>query len=183
MVGQMIVDINFTKELKMTHGCLKITDKYGNVCYLHTYHTGMDIPHAVEAAVSLLATYHAATVRVYRGDSNEEKVIGFCESNPYCDRLEYGNSIAALIVAVSPGFLEPLYDCFVDDLAKWSGYDTPYHLEVKDERWILTNESGEVILNWDYCDEIIKQMIAELDLDAPRYESFLESFQRRRRQS
>ena len=146
----------------MTHGCLVIEGEGGKVT-LHTYHTGMDIPEAVDGAIKVLAVYKAPIVScVNRGHSvscvrDMNSYLGFGE------RLKYTTSAAALIIAAQPGLLEPTTKTNIDRLPRWSGLDSPYRLKITEHkdggtRWVLKAVDGSVIRDFNATDALIKRI-------------------------
>ncbi len=144
----------------MTHGCLVIT-AFDNrrAITLHTYHTGMDIPKAVEKAVAVLAESKS-----YLAQFLKEKTVGECldnfRSNAASDGLGYQPTVAGLVICASANFLVPCPKAFQKDLPSWSGLDRPFRLKVAEWRWLLTDESGKTVLDLDPTVRLAELIVA-----------------------
>jgi len=145
----------------MTHGCLLIIDDDREI-WLHTYHTGMDIPLVVRNAIATLANNwkDVAAIGLEDGKTPEEAVESFLSHGTYTERLTYGKSAAALIIAAQPCFLEPLFPAYRKDLPTWSGLEHPYTLRIIDEeRWVLTDEDGKELFDVNVFDELKSELV------------------------
>lgn len=139
----------------MTHGCLIIQAK-GDArrVFLHTYHTGMDIPLAVENAPRVLAEYQSYLADRH-GQRNREQLYDLVNCGVIdADRFSYAPSAAALIICAMPGFLEPMPTTFIKDLPKWGGQDEPLRLRVERDRWLL-RDGKNVLLDFDPIQRLV----------------------------
>jgi hypothetical protein len=121
----------------MTHGTLTIR-RVGErrKLFLHTYHTGMDIPEWVEDAVRPMARYNRYLAKKCSG--NWLGLYTGVRQGFITSHFGYPPSAAALCIASSINCLEPFTDAFKKDLADW-GRDPAhkYELVVEDDRWQL----------------------------------------------
>ena len=133
----------------MTHGCLIIRAKgERRRVLLHTYHTGMNIPLAVERALPFRARDRFSYLAEWyfrRRFTTRERLLDMMMESAFNDGAGYAPSVAAWIISASPGLLEPVPRSFTKDLADWSGIDAPYRLTISEEEWLLRDEQGETI--------------------------------------
>lgn len=151
----------------MTHGCLEIRTKgERRKVFLHTYHTGMMIPEAVQRAFAVRAKQVDYFLGFLPKRKRKEASIlpALMESFRRCNTTEvfgYAPSAAALIITAVPGLLEPLPPAFLKDLPPgWSGMDSPYRLTVAEHEWVLLGEEGKECLRTNPTEELARQLIA-----------------------
>ncbi len=131
----------------MTHGCLKIRSAgEDRFVFLHTHHTGMDIPDAVQKAIGILADHYPYLYEAMN-HKDVDAVLKTFRSGRENERLGYATGAAALIIAAYPCLLEPTPESFLEGLPEWSGAENPYELIVEENKWILLDEEGSTILD------------------------------------
>ena len=130
----------------MTNLCLKITafDNSRSV-WLYTCQTEIGIPVAIVGAIQTLANSWSCLAAFVKPKTVNEFLKFFRSVGT---GLDYQPFVAGLVIAAMPSFLAPLTDAFRCDLPSWS-VDKPYHLKVSEHRWLLKNESGQVIEDFD----------------------------------
>lgn len=137
----------------MTHGCL-VVRAWGERrrLLLHTYHSGMNIPHAVEQALPSRARKRVSYLAEWyfrRRYTTRERLWDTLRSDALTDGAGFPPSASAWIISASPGLLEPTPWSFVKDLPEWSGVDHPYTLAISDYEWILKGQHGELLAAYD----------------------------------
>jgi hypothetical protein len=125
-----------------THGHLKIKSRDGQV-RLSTTHSGMDIPQTLGRAIQVLVDYQLPQVqfvlegrRERNGESIAELVDDMIPRSNLSERLYYAPSVAAMIIAGTPCFLEPTQ----------RGQDIPesynFTLSISESGWTLRDSDG-----------------------------------------
>lgn len=128
----------------MTHGMLVIysegqSPKDG--VWLHTYHTGQEIPNVVKLAPSVLSQkWLGYGIINTRRQANAQLR---CNGSLH-DWLTVPEYVGALVIAAQPAFLYPVTKEKIKGLPSWSGKNNPYELLIADDAWILGRE-GTVI--------------------------------------
>lgn len=143
----------------MTHGCLLISGGRRTIT-LHTYHTGMDIPEAVQGAIKLSVDRQTSRDWVLeRAKQGRKELLDYFRSDLTFDWAFYPTSVAAAVIAAKPFFLEPVTAGVRKDLPTWSGIDTPYRLTLRAPYWHLTDEKGANILSVNLIEHTTNQLL------------------------
>ena len=145
-----------------THGCLLVDDVVNRRrMMLHTYTDGQSIPDVVPQAFARLAAHYSwlPTMPPVADGTELSRAMRNCLIT---ERMTYGPSAAALLIAAKPCFLEPVTTGSRSDLPSWSGLDAPFRLRIKGEDWKLYNEGKHCIGFWNAHDEVHQRLMNHL---------------------
>lgn len=129
----------------MTHGCIKVVGKNGEVVWLHTYHTGQDAKLVIENVFEVVLENRSYLRLLYQKEDVKSPYQFISDTFKYdgslCDWFEYASFVASLIIASAPMryHVVSLTEEFTPDWER--GADTPTVIECGLE-WKVTYEDG-----------------------------------------
>lgn len=127
----------------MTHGCILVkngqfADELPNGMLLHTSHTGMHIHDCILNAPKLVIQNHSY---IETKDMWDRAIM---YNGTLKDWLRYPPCVCALLIAVEPMLLTPVFNNDTSGLPSWSGADDPTVLEIVDDHigfgWVITDD-------------------------------------------
>lgn len=141
-----------------TPAFLRINDQnYRRKILLYTHHSGYSIPDVVPQAFDVIARHYSWLSKYSLEEDFEDRMV----SSLVLDRLLYGPSTAAVLIAARPCFLEPASARNCESLGR-----LPFQLFIRGEKWGLLaegqdrfkNSAHELLGEWDLNHEILTRL-------------------------